>query len=230
MDIPLFSSVFISALIDSINPCAITILLLMIGLMFSMQKSRKAILAMGFFYILAVYVTYFLIGLGFLKVVVLFNIADLVAYIAVAILLIIGLINIKDYFFPSFLPKLNLRISLDSRQLISDWIFKASIPAIIVVGFLVAITEFPCSGGVYFAILGLLAVKTTFWQGFSYLLFYNLIFVLPLIIIYLVTTNRMVAEKMVNSIEGLGKKSQLFMGIAMIILAIIIYLVNQNIF
>lgn len=226
MNIPLFSSVFIAALIDSVNPCAITILLLMIGLMFSMQKSRRAILTMGFFYILAVYVAYFLIGLGFLKVVTLFNIAHLVAYIAVGILLIIALINLKDYFFPSFLPKLNLRISLDSRQLISDWIFKASIPAIIVVGFLVAITEFPCSGGVYFAILGLLAVKTNFWQGFGYLLFYNFVFVLPLIIIYLITTNRMVAEKMVNSIEGLGKKSQLFMGIAMIVLAIIIYLVN----
>lgn len=227
MNIPLFLSVFSAALIDSINPCAITILLLMIGLMFSLQKSRKAILAMGLFYILAVYITYFLIGLGFLKVVVLFNIANLVSYIAVGVLLIIALINLKDYFFSNFLPKLNLRISLGARQMISDWVFKASIPAIMVVGFLVAITEFPCSGGVYFAIMGLLAVQATFWQGFNYLLFYNFIFVLPLIVIYLITINRMVAEKMVSYIEGLGKKSQLYMGIAMVILSLLILLVNQ---
>lgn len=211
-----------AGLIDSVNPCAITVLLLFIGLMFSLQKSRQAILVMGFFYILAVYITYFLIGLGFLKVVALFGIAHLMAYFGVAILLIIAIINLKDYFFPNFLPKINLRISLGARQLISEWAFKASIPAVIIVGFLVAITEFPCSGGVYFAILGLLSDKTSFWQGFAYLLLYNLIFVLPLIIIYLLTTNRMVAEKMINFWENLGRKSQLIMGIAMLGVAVLI--------
>lgn len=219
----LFLPVIGSGLIDSINPCAITILLLFIGLMFSLQKSRRSILIMGFFYIAAVYITYFLIGLGFLKVVVLFGIVHFFAYLSVAILIIIGLINLKDYFFPNFLSKINLRISLNSRQMISGWAFQASIPAAVAVGFLVAVTEFPCSGGVYFVVLGLLAAKATFYQGFLYLLIYNLMFVLPLIIIYIVTANRLVAEKMISFWENLGRRSQLIMGLIMIALAIVMF-------
>lgn len=214
--------VLINGLIDSINPCAITVLLLFIGLMFSLQKSRQAILLMGFFYILSVYITYFLIGLGVLKIVHLFGVMHFMAYIGVSALLLVGLINLKDYFLPNFLPKINLRISLGSRQLISEWAFKASIPAIMVVGILVGVTEFPCSGAIYFAVLGLLSIKTTFWQGFIYLLLYNVMFILPLVVIYLVASNRLVVEKMINFSESLGRKSQLIMGLIMLALVILI--------
>ena len=70
---PLLAAVVASGLIDSFNPCAITVLLLYIALLFSLNKSRKMILAMGFFYIISVYISYLLIGLGVMKLTIFFS-------------------------------------------------------------------------------------------------------------------------------------------------------------
>jgi cytochrome c biogenesis protein CcdA len=52
-------------------------------------------------------------------------------------------------------------------------------------GFAVCLFELPCTGGPYIVILGLLADKMTMWASIPLLLLYNLVFVLPLIIISL---------------------------------------------
>ena len=221
-DWPLFTSVIVSGLIDSFNPCAITVLLLFIGLMFSMQKSRKMILAMGFFYIVSVYISYLLIGLGVMKLTLFFGMPHFMAYLGAVISMFIGLWNLKDYFFPKFGPIIKIPIS--ARQVISKWSHKATIFAAIVVGFLVGITEFPCSGAIYLAVIGLLSAKTTFWTGFLYLLLYNLMFVLPLIIIFVFANNRFVVEKMTFWSETKGYFMKVVLGITMIILGILIFI------
>ena len=219
-DWPLFYSVIVSGLIDSFNPCAITVLLLFIGLMFSLQKSRKLILAMGFFYILSVYVSYLLIGLGVMKLTLFFGIPHFMAYFGGIVSIFVGLWSLKDYFFPNFGPI--IKIPLGSRQLISDWSHKATIPAAIVVGFLVGITEFPCSGAIYLAVIGLLSVQTSFWSGFWYLILYNVMFVLPLIIIFLFASNRLIVERLTFWQETKGYAMKLVLGITMVILGIVL--------
>src|SRR3990167_2589289 len=56
--------VIIAALIDSINPCAFSILLVTIAFLFSIGKLRRNILAIGGVYILGIFLAYLLIGLG----------------------------------------------------------------------------------------------------------------------------------------------------------------------
>jgi cytochrome c biogenesis protein CcdA len=219
---PLPLAVVISGLIDSFNPCAITVLLLFIGLMFSLNKSRKTIIAMGIFYILSVYVTYLLIGMGLMKLIIILDMPHLMAYIGAIIAIVIGLWNLKDYFFPNFGAV--LKIPIWARQLISNWSHKATIFAAIIIGFLVGITEFPCSGAIYLAIIGLLSAKTSFLQGLLYLLLYNLMFVLPLIAIFLIASNRLVVEKMTFWSETKGYAMKLSLGIAMIILGVVIFI------
>src|SRR3989338_7909478 len=65
--------VFISALLDSVHPCSFSILLITIAFLFGIQMSRKKILELGGTYIAGIFVAYFLIGLGILKVLHLFN-------------------------------------------------------------------------------------------------------------------------------------------------------------
>ncbi|MCL5795004.1 MAG: hypothetical protein M1338_01470 [Patescibacteria group bacterium] len=214
--------VIINGLIDSFNPCAIAILLLFIALSFTLLKNRSFMLVMGLFYILSIYVTYLLIGLGLLKVMHIFGIPHLISIIAASLVIVAGLIGLKDYFFPNFLPNLNLRISLGTRQIISEWIYKASIPAIIVVGFLVALGEFPCSGAIYLSTISLLEDNATFLKGFVYLLLYNLMFVLPLIVIYLVAINRKVVEKMIFWQESKASTWRLINALVTLALGIII--------
>jgi hypothetical protein len=63
----------ISALIDSINPCAFSMLILTIAFLFSIGKLRSKILLIGGVYILGIFLVYLFIGLGILQTLHFFN-------------------------------------------------------------------------------------------------------------------------------------------------------------
>lgn len=211
MTLPL---VIITGLLDSLNPCAISLLLIYIALMFTLGKERKTIMAFGLFYIAAVYITYFLLGIGLLKFFILFDTPHLILRLGAWLAIIFGLLNIKEYFWPNLPPRIRMPYSV--RQKANDIAHKATIPSAIILGILVGITEFPCSGAVYITILAYLQAKETFLAGIFYLAIYNLMFVLPLILIYAVSTNRIVVEKMINKQEQLGRKMHLVLAALMI--------------
>jgi cytochrome c biogenesis protein CcdA len=205
--------------LNSLNPCAISLLLLYISLMYSMKKSRESILAFGAFYIGSLYVTYFLIGLGLLRASVIL-VPNFFVKAGAVIAIFFGLMNLKEYFFPQ-LP-VHIKIPLSTRQKVGEWAHKATIPAAIVLGALIAVSTLPCSGAVYLATLSYLRAKETMTTGTLYLLLYNFMFVLPLIIIYAVATNRLVTEKMINWQEQNGKKMHLILAFVMIIFGLFI--------
>ncbi|MEI6420075.1 MAG: hypothetical protein WCO30_00435, partial [bacterium] len=57
-----------SALVDSLNPCAFSILFLMVAFLFSLGRSRKQILGAGLLYVFGIFGTYMFIGLAGLKI------------------------------------------------------------------------------------------------------------------------------------------------------------------
>lgn len=67
---------------------------------------------------------------------------------------------------------------------------KGTLAATTVGGFPVGLCTFPCFGGIYGGILGLLTVKTTFASGLGYLLSYNVAFVAPLVVLLGAVSNR----------------------------------------
>ncbi len=209
-----------AGLLDSFNPCAISAALLFIAVMFTLGKNRKVILRVGFFYILSIYLTYFFIGLGLLKTISFFGIPHLVSYLGAFIVILFGVLNLKEYFFPNW-NFLKVRMSIKARYKLNDWAYKASVPAAVVMGLIVGVFEFPCSGAVYIAIVSLLNLKATFWDGLIYLLIYNLMFVLPLILIFGLSSNRLVIEKMINWQEKEGRKMHLLLAFLMISLGAI---------
>ena len=99
---------------------------------------------------------------------------------------------------------------------------RATLPATAVVGFLVAICEFPCTGGIYVGILGLLASQTTYWNGMSYLALYNLMFVLPLVALLLVIGNRRVAGQFSRWMATHKRQARLAQGAVMVALGLAI--------
>ena len=94
-----------------------------------------------------------------------------------------------------------------------------SIPGALLVGLLDSIFLLPCSSGPYIAILALLSKTTSRTQGMLYLLFYNFIFVLPLVGIMLAVhfgfTTTALAERW--RIARLGKL-HLITGVIMVLL------------
>jgi len=89
---------------------------------------------------------------------------------------------------------------------------------------LVSVVEFPCTGGVYLGILGLLASSATFTQGLTYLMIYNVMFVLPLIIILIVSSNKRVVEKMRAWNISQEKPMRLISGLVMVLMGVYLLL------
>jgi cytochrome c biogenesis protein CcdA len=213
--------VSVAALIDSINPCAFGILLLTIAFLLSLQKPRSSILKIGGVYILGLFTVYILIGLGILQALHIFNTPHFMAKVGAVVLIALGGINLINRFFPAF--PIKLRIPQAAHAKMAKLMNKASLPAVFLLGSLVGICEFPCTGGPYLMVLGLLHDQGTYLAGVGYLLLYNVIFILPLVIILLIASDAALVAKVRTWKNSETENMRLWGGIAMIILGLLIF-------
>ncbi len=219
--------VLINGLIDSFNPCAIGVLIFYLTLILSLKVSRRLFITFGLFYILATYTTYLLIGLGLLKVIHLFGVHNFFGWAAAILIIILGLFNLKEFFWPG--RRIPILSAFFNRCRIPKWKPEITVISALTLGVLIGLCEFPCSGGIYLATVSLLAVKATFWRGLLYLLLYNLLFVSPLIIIFLSTGNRPVFTAFQKINEKMFSWTKMIMGISMLIsgILLLIWLINS---
>ena len=210
-----------AALVDSINPCAFAVLIFLLVYLTSLGAKRR-ILKVGLTFIFTVFVVYFLSGLGLFKVIQTTGMTRTVYTLAAVIAIIAGLINVKDFFW--YGKGLTLAIPKAGKPLIKKYIQKSTIPAAIILGILVSLFELPCTGGVYLAILGLLSSKMTMREGIPYLLLYNLIFILPLIVLLLIVYRGISPEKIEKWRVEKRKWMKLVMSLVMIALGAIMLL------
>lgn len=179
--LPKLATVLGTALIDSINPCAIGVLILLISTLV-VTKSKERMLKIGLLYIGAVFVTYLVLGLGLIAFVASIPLVW-AEYVSIAVGVVVvgaGLLEVKDYFW--YGEGFTLSIPGKYAQKIKGKMRKLSIATVFFLGIFVAIVELPCTGGPYLAITILLAQNFNF-SAFLLLVIYNIIFVLPLIII-----------------------------------------------
>lgn len=175
------------ALVDSINPCVIGVLLLLITVLLKSGR-KKAVLVNGSVYALGVYATYLIGGVTLLSI---FNaIREVQAisqlfYVAIGIfVLAAAFLEIKDYFwygrwFSLAIPK-RLVGSVESAAKKSH----TSLAKAFLFGSLVTLVELPCTGAPYLAIITLMSQSgVQFFSALLFLLLYNIVFILPLIVI-----------------------------------------------
>ena len=189
-------TVLVAGVVDGINPCAFTVLLLFVTALTStlqageanMKAMRARLLSMGGIYIAAVFLTYLALGVGLLKSLDFFTRQHIPARFGALLAILFGLWMLKDYFLPDSGWRLQApgRIGIVARQMGQ----KATLPALIVGGFLIGLCTVPCSGAVYLGVLSLLALQPTALLGYAYLVLYNVVFVLPLIVILIAATAR----------------------------------------
>lgn len=182
--LPTLGLVLGSAAIDSINPCAIGVLILMISIILGGHKSIARMLFLGGLYISSIFLTYLLAGLGllfFLGSVPLF-VTEYISITVGSIIVILGLVEIKDYFWYS--RGFSLGIPVRFAKKIHDLAKNITVPGVILTGAFVAGVELPCTGAPYLAIITILSTNFNL-MAFLMLVLYNIVFVLPLIIILL---------------------------------------------
>jgi cytochrome c biogenesis protein CcdA len=194
------SAVVIGGLIDGINPCAFTVLLLFVSAMLAtvqasspegIADARTRIIGMGSIYIAAVFLTYLALGVGLLATSALFSRFHAPARIGALLAIGMGLWMLKDVFLPDVGPR------LAAPKVIGQWTVdaarKMTVPALVVGGFLIGLCTVPCSGAVYLGVLSLLSLlslQSSALTGFGYLILYNLMFVLPLVALLVAASSR----------------------------------------
>jgi cytochrome c-type biogenesis protein len=182
-------TVLVAGVIDGINPCAFTVLLLFITTLLttlrpgeqSVAAARSRLVGMGSIYIGAVFITYLALGVGLLKTSDFFTRDMLPSRLGALSAILFGLWMIKDF----FLPEVGLRLQAPGRIGDIAWqaAQKATVPALVTGRFLIGLCTVPCSGAVYLGVLSLLALQPTAFLGYGYLVLYNLVFILPLVFI-----------------------------------------------
>ena len=200
---------------DSINPCAFAVLIILLAYLTSLGERRRIVMV-GCTYIVTVFIVYFLAGIGLLTFVQGLGLAGIVFSFAAIVAVIAGLINIAEVLLKRDI--FTLAIPVSQKDAIDRYIKRASVPSAIVLGALVAMVELPCTGGIYLAILGMLGDRMTIAEGIPYLLLYNLIFVLPLILILLVMYWGGTPERMEVFRSGSKRWVRLAMGLVMVAL------------
>ncbi len=183
ISLPTWPVVFATAAVDSINPCAIGVLILLIATLLSLSHDRRKMALVGIIYITTVFVTYLAAGFGLLFFIQRLNIADELSWFVGGLVIFLGLLEVKDFFW--YGRGLTLQIPAKRLKQIKKYMKHVTIPGAIFLGAFVAAVELPCTGGPYLAITTLLAKIGVNLEILWLLVVYNFIFVLPLIIILL---------------------------------------------
>ncbi len=211
-----------AALVDSINPCAIAVLLILLGALLASGDKKRAVKA-GLAFTVSIYIAYFLFGLGLFSALQISGLSYWFYKIIGALAIIIGLANIKDFFWyggGGFV----MEIPRAWRPTLKKMLGAVTSPfGAFIMGFAVCLFELPCTGGPYIVILGLLAERTTMIASIPILLLYNLFFVLPLLIITLAIYFEFANVEKASAWKDKNiRKLHLVAGIIMLILGLLI--------
>ena len=183
-----WAKIALLALTDSINPCALTIFLLLLLVLAQNKKfSGRKIMLNSLSFILAVFIVYFLLGIMIvsgLKWLSGFSLSFSVwLYKILAILaFLLGLYNIEEFIrSKAGTCKIQPLFGLKIKNLL-DRAFSPG--GMFVAGVFVSLFLLPCSSGPYFVAGGLLTSERVL-NALGWLFFYNLIFVLPMLVLAL---------------------------------------------
>jgi cytochrome c biogenesis protein CcdA len=209
-----------SALIDSVNPCAFSVLIFLLISIVAIENRRR-ILLVGGVYIAAVFIFYLLSGFGLFTIVSLSGFSRALSLIGATVAVVLGVISVLDALRNR--DEFLLAIPSSKKDQIERYISTATLPAAFALGIFVGIFELPCTGGIYLAILGLMSRSYTLMEGLPYLILYNFIFVLPLILILLLVAYGLSPERANEWRVRHRRTLRLIVGLAMIAIGVIIF-------
>jgi len=223
MSLPVFT--IIIAGLDAFNPCAFFVLLLMLSLLVN-AKDRKRMLLIGGIFVFFSGFIYFIFMAAWLNLFLYMGEIRIITIIAAVVAIGISSINIKDYFL--FKKGVSLSIPDSAKPGLYERIRKlmnaSSLPTMILGTIMLAIVansyELLCTAGFPMVFTRLLTLHDlTSWGYYLYLLFYNIIYVIPLLIVVLVFAKTLGARKLS---EKEGRVLKLVSGLMMLELGVLL--------
>ena len=193
-----FIGIVAAGLVDGINPCAIATMIFLISFLATQKRKRTEVLCIGLFFTFSVFTTYLLLGLGAFKVLTLLDsyrwLSRGIKWSAVLLAGGIGVVSFYDaaaYAITRKTGSIKLQlpkaVKLRIHRVVSENLTGSKLViGAVVTGFLVTLLEAVCTGQVYLPTIILMTRQGGLrLQGWLYLLLYNFLFVLPLLIVML---------------------------------------------
>lgn len=190
---------------DGFNPCAFALLVLFGTYTLTLVNSvtadgtptaeaRRRLLGAGSLYVGAVWITYFLIGLGLVSFLGWLGRDHFVTRAASILALLMALWMLKDVFLPGFGPSLMAPTGTHRRM--QRAMERGGLAGMLIAGILVGICTVPCSGAMYLQVTAVLNASGGGLTGLALLALYNLAFILPLVLLLLAVSDRRVLGRL----------------------------------
>ncbi len=187
--ISLPSFTFLIGLLDGINPCAMWVLMFLLTLLVN-TKSRGMLLMIGSVFVFSSAVVYFLFMTAWLNIFMFMGITTVATVLLGLVALVMGLINMKDFFF--FKKGISLMIPESAKGKLYDKMrgilgSKNTLIAFagtVALAFFVNLIELGCTIGlpaIYTRVLSIQEIGTA--AKYGYMALYNLYYVIPLALI-----------------------------------------------
>ncbi len=191
-------AVVLAGLVDGLNPCAFATIIFFVSYLSLSGKKGKQILITGASFTLGVFIAYLVVGLGFYKVLDLISgftsVISKIVYIFTAVLcLVLAVLSIRDFIKvrKGDLSDMALKLPEPLRKRINQTVRegrKASsyVLGAFVTGLLISLLELACTGQIYLpVIISMSSVPEMRAQALLYLVLYNLMFIVPLIVVFI---------------------------------------------
>jgi cytochrome c biogenesis protein CcdA/thiol-disulfide isomerase/thioredoxin len=203
-------TVLAAGLVDGLNPCAFATIVFFISYLAFVGRGRREVLVVGAAFTLGVFLTYLGVGFGLLKFLdslpFLSAISRWVYGLTAVLCVVLAVGSLYDWWQARRGKPEEMRLKLPLR--LRRWInrviregagLRAFVPVAFVTGMAISIIELACTGQVYLpTIIFVLGVPELQARATLYLLLYNLLFVLPLIVVFVLayfgTTSEQLAQ------------------------------------
>jgi hypothetical protein len=206
-----FWSITGAGLADGINPCAIATMIFLISFL-TLQKRRKGeILLVGLSFTASVFVTYTLLGVGAFHGITALKkyhfVSEIIKWASVSLAAFVAVFSFVDaikYAITKNTANMTLQLPNSVKKSIHKVISKnirgtSLIIGTIITGFLVTLLEAVCTGQVYLPTIILMTRVEGFEaMGWLWLLYYNFLFVLPLLIVMIAAYFGLTWERLAN--------------------------------
>ena len=225
--LPTLGIVIGSAAIDSINPCAIGVLILMMSVVLSGKGSIRRMLFLGGIYVFAVFATYLIAGLGLIYILssIPLFITEYLSIVVGVIIITAGIFEIKDFFW--YGKGFSLQIPTIFIDKINKFAKNTTVPGIILLGAFVSAVELPCTGAPYLAIITILSLNFDF-TAFLLLVLYNIIFVAPLIFMLILVATGIKLQNLKKWKQDTRGYMRLFIGLLLIALGWLLIIIANG--
>ena len=190
-------AVIAAGLLDGVNPCAFTTLIFLLSALSVAGRSRRETLIIGLFFTVTVFATYYLIGLGFFKIIRIADSFELVSriirWLLFSVLIVFASLSFYDFYkirtgrATEIVLQLSDSVKRRMHSSIRSYSKSAALAgSSIVMGFFISIFELGCTGQIYFPTITYIIQTDKAASGFFYLGLYNLAFILPLAAVFIV--------------------------------------------